>query len=64
MNGMTAKEIADILGIHQKAAKSRLRRANILPISYAGPTAIYPTEAVDKIRDVPGKGRPKKDKTP
>jgi predicted ArsR family transcriptional regulator len=62
MDGMTAKEIGEALGIHQKAAKTRLRRANIAPIGYAGPTAIYPVEAIEQIRDVPGKGRPKKDK--
>jgi predicted ArsR family transcriptional regulator len=65
MNGMTAKEIGDALGIHQKAAKTRLRRANIAPIGYAGPTAVYPAEAaVEQIRNVPGRGRPKKGKTP
>jgi hypothetical protein len=60
MNGMTAKEIGEALNIHQKAAKTRLRRAGIAPIGYAGPTAMYPAEAVEAIRNVPGKGRPKK----
>ncbi|MDR1239741.1 MAG: hypothetical protein LBK27_06480 [Treponema sp.] len=29
-------------------------------ISDAGPTAIYPAEAIEAIRNVPGKGRPRK----
>jgi predicted ArsR family transcriptional regulator len=64
MNGMTAKEIGDALGIHQKAAKTRLRRAGIIPIGYAGPTAIYPQEAIEVIRNVSGKGRPRKNSSP
>jgi predicted ArsR family transcriptional regulator len=60
MNGMTVNEIGEALGIHPKAAKTRLRRAGIEPIDYAGPTAIYPMEAVETIRSVPGRGRPKK----
>jgi len=60
MNAMTAKEIGEILGIHPKAAKTRLRRAGIEPVTYAGPTAMYDPSCVEAIRDVPGKGRPKK----
>jgi len=62
MNGMTVNEIGKALGIHPKAAKTRLRRAGIEPIDYAGPTAIYPPEAVETIRNTSGKGRPKKSK--
>jgi hypothetical protein len=60
MNGMTVNEIGEALGIHPKAAKTRLRRAGVEPIGYAGPTAIYPQEAVETIRNTPGKERPKK----
>jgi predicted ArsR family transcriptional regulator len=60
MNGMTAKEIGEALGIHPKAAKTRLRTKGIKPIGYAGPTALYDPSCVDLIRSVPGKGRPKK----
>jgi hypothetical protein len=59
MNGMTVNEIGQALGISPKAAKMRLRTAGIKPTSYAGPTAIYPEDAIERIRDVPGKGRPK-----
>jgi predicted ArsR family transcriptional regulator len=64
MNGMTVKEIAEELGIHPKAAKTRLIRAEIKPISYAGPTGVYDPSAVDRIRNVPGKGRPRKPDQP
>jgi predicted ArsR family transcriptional regulator len=60
MNAMTAKEIADILKIHPKAAKTRLRRAGIQPIAYAGPTAMYDPSCVDLIREVSKGGRPRK----
>ena len=62
MNAMTAKEIAEILNIHPKAVKSRLRRARIEPIAYAGPTAMYDPSCVEAIREVSKGGRPKKAK--
>jgi predicted ArsR family transcriptional regulator len=62
MQGLTVAEIAERLGIHPKAAKTRLRRAAIKPIEYAGPTALYAPDVVEKIREVPGRGRPKKAK--
>jgi hypothetical protein len=60
MNGMTVNEIGIILGINPKAAKMRLRKAGIKPISYAGPTAIYDPVCVDRIREVSKGGRPRK----
>jgi hypothetical protein len=60
MNGMTAKEIGEAIGIHPKAAKTRLRRAGIAPIGYAGPTALYDPACVEKIREVSKGGRPRK----
>jgi hypothetical protein len=62
MEGMTVNEIGAALGINPKAAKMRLRKAGIKPFEYAGPTAIYPSDCVDKIREVSKGGRPRKDK--
>jgi hypothetical protein len=62
MNGMTVNEIGVALGIHPKAAKTRLRTKGIKPIGYAGPTALYDPAAVDAIREVSKGGRPRKEK--
>jgi hypothetical protein len=62
-NGLDAKEIGEALGINQRTAKKRLERAGIKPIGYSGPTAIYAPDALERIRNVPGKGRPPKPKT-
>jgi hypothetical protein len=62
VEGMTVNEIGTALGINPKAAKMRLRKAGIKPVTYAGPTAIYPTDCIDKIREVSKGGRPKKKK--
>jgi len=62
MEGLTIREMAEKLGLSQPATKMRLRIANIKPIEYAGPTAIYAKSALEEIRVVPGKGRPKKSK--
>jgi hypothetical protein len=61
MEGMTVNEIGAVLGINPKAAKMRLRKAGIKPTGYAGPTAMYPPDCVDKIREVSKGGRPKKE---
>jgi hypothetical protein len=61
-NGLDAKEIGEIIGINQRAAKKRLERAGIKPVGYSGPTAIYDPSVVEAIRNVPGKGRPPKAK--
>jgi hypothetical protein len=57
MEGMTIPEIAGKLGITYLAAKQRLLRAGIKPITKE---AIYPNDAWEKIRDTPGPGRPPK----
>jgi hypothetical protein len=62
MNGLTIREMAEKLGLGQPAVKMRLRVAGIKPIEYAGPTAVYDKSALEAIRNVPGKGRPKKPK--
>jgi predicted site-specific integrase-resolvase len=64
MNGLTITEIAQYLGISREAAKTRIIRGKIQPKDHAGKTNIYDESVVDQLRDVPGKGRPKKDKTP
>jgi hypothetical protein len=59
-NGLDAKEIGAALNINPRAVKKRLERAGVKPIGYSGPTAIYAPEALEAIRNVPGKGRPPK----
>jgi predicted ArsR family transcriptional regulator len=60
MNGLTIREIAERLGIAPNAAKIRLLKAGIQPKDKAGKTNIYEEDVVDKIRNTPGPGRPKK----
>ena len=60
MEGLTVKEIAERLGITPDTAKKRLQKLGIKPSEYAGPTAIYNKSALEAIRNVPGKGRPRK----
>ena len=57
MEGYTAKEMADILGINLKAAKLRIFRAGIKPITK---DALYDKSVLEILKNVPGKGRPKK----
>jgi hypothetical protein len=59
MEGMTIPEIAEKLGITYLAAKQRLLRAGIKPITKE---AIYPNDAWEQIRNVSGPGRPPKAK--
>jgi hypothetical protein len=60
MDELTVKDMADSLGIPTETVKSRIKRAKVAPVRYVGPTAIYPPEAVDIIRNVPARGRPRK----
>jgi hypothetical protein len=60
MNGLTIREIADLLKIEPKAVTARLLTAEIKPKQKAGRTNIYDPSVVEAIRNVPGKGRPKK----
>ena len=57
MNGLTAKEIAKILGISYDNVRKRIEKAKIKPITK---DAIYPIDTPEKIRDVAPVGRPKK----
>jgi predicted ArsR family transcriptional regulator len=59
MTGFTASEMADILGLKLKTVKKRLETADIKPLTKE---AVYPASALDAIREVPGRGRPKKEK--
>jgi predicted ArsR family transcriptional regulator len=54
---LTITEMAEILGITYLAAKQRLLRAGIKAVSYE---ALYDASSLEAIRNVPGKGRPKK----
>ena len=57
MNGLTATEMVEALGLKLKTVKKRLETAGIKPLTKE---AIYPESALDTIRNVPGKGRPPK----
>ena len=57
MEGLTIKEMAEILGIPPDTVKNRLFVANIKPITKA---AVYDKSALEVIRNVQGKGRPRK----
>jgi hypothetical protein len=59
MEGYTAKEMADILGINIKAAKLRIFRAGIKPMTK---DALYDKTTLEVLRNVPGRGRPPKPK--
>jgi predicted ArsR family transcriptional regulator len=59
MNGLTIKEMAEILGITPDAVQQRLLVAKISPLTK---DAVYAESALEVIRKVPGKGRPKKAK--
>jgi predicted transcriptional regulator len=62
VNGLTHREIADILGITPDAVKMRLLTAGIKPTIKAGRTNLYSDDVVDKIREVNKGGRPRKEK--
>jgi hypothetical protein len=59
MIGETLSEIATSLGISTDATEKRLQKKKIKPITRE---ALYPVGTTEQIRNVPGKGRPKKDK--
>ena len=61
MDGLTAKEIAKILGISYDNVRKRIEKARIKPITK---DAIYPHDTVEKICDVAPVGRPPKAKQP
>jgi len=57
MEGYTAREMADILGINLKAVKLRIFREGIKPITK---DAIYDKSVLEVLRNTPGRGRPAK----
>jgi hypothetical protein len=57
MNGITIDEMANILGLPYKTVAQRILRARYEPI-FSG--NLYSKDVLDAIRNVPGKGRPKK----
>jgi hypothetical protein len=61
MEGLTIKEMAVILGITSDAVQQRLLVAKIKPITK---DAVYDKSALEAIRKVPGKGRPRKSPPP
>ena len=61
MEGLTIKEMAEILGIPPETVKQRLFVAKITPLTK---DAVYDRSALELIRNVPGKGRPRKGKPP
>ena len=56
-NYLTITEMAEELGITYTAVKTRLFRAGIKATSFE---ALFEPSALEAIRNVPGKGRPKK----
>jgi predicted ArsR family transcriptional regulator len=57
MEGLTISEMAEILGIAPNTVMQRLFVAKIKPVSK---DALYDASALEAIRNVPGRGRPKK----
>ena len=57
ISGLTIQEIADALGIQYRTAQKRLQRSGIEPLTTG---VLYPHEALEAVRGVPGKGRPRK----
>jgi molecular chaperone GrpE (heat shock protein) len=59
MTGVTISEMAKILNITPDSVLKRLQRAGIKPINRE---VLYDPAALEAIRNVPGRGRPKKAK--
>jgi len=57
VEGLTIKEMAEILEIPINTVKQRIFVAGIKPLTRE---AVYPPDTVEAIRNVPGKGRPRK----
>jgi hypothetical protein len=61
MTGLTLTEIADALSIDKWAAEKRLRKAGVEILTRE---ALYPLDAVERIKNVPPPGRPRKPREP
>jgi predicted ArsR family transcriptional regulator len=59
MEGLTVAEMAEELGIKETTVRQRLMIAGIKPITHS---PVYPTAALEAIRNVPGRGRPPRSK--
>jgi hypothetical protein len=57
MTGETLTEIANALGISTDATEKRLQTQGIKPVTRE---ALYPMGTTERLRHVPGRGRPKK----
>jgi transposase len=57
MEGLTIDEMAEILGIPRHTIEVRINRAGIDPLTKS---AVYDKSVLEIIRNVPGKGRPRK----
>ena len=59
MEGFTVAELAKILEIPEGTVRTRLSRAGIKPITQS---PLYDKKVVEELRNVAGKGRPRKQK--
>jgi hypothetical protein len=59
VNGLTVKEIAQVLGISETNVRVRLSKAGIKPVTKS---PLYSPDAVELIRNVAPVGRPRKGK--
>jgi len=61
---LTLTEIAEHLGISKDAARARLKRSGVQPVRHigGGPMSLYSQDAIEAIREVRKRGRPKNDK--
>jgi transposase len=57
MEGLTITEMAKILKVSTDTVVKRLQRARIKPVTRE---VMYDKSALEAIRNVPGKGRPRK----
>jgi hypothetical protein len=61
MEGLTIDEMAEMLGVKRRAIETRLKRLGIEPLTKS---AVYDKSALEAVRAVPGKGRPRKTPSP
>ena len=60
ISGYTVKDMADICGVSFNTMRRRVFVLGLKEISRVGYTRIYDTSALDAVRSVPGRGRPKR----